>query len=104
MQTPFIDLKTQYNSNKDKIDKAIHRVLDHGQYIMGPEVSELEQKLSEFIGTKHAIACSSGTDALILPLMALNLSKNDAIFTTPFTFSQPLKLSHLLALLQFLLT
>ena len=83
---PFIDLATQYQQNKSNIDKAISRVMSHGAFIMGPEIKELESKLADYIGVKHALSCSSGTDALLLPLMSLNLKKNDAIFTTPFTF------------------
>lgn len=60
--------------------------MSHGQYIMGPEVKELELQLAEYIGVKHALACSSGTDALLLPLMTLQLNKGDAVFTSPFTF------------------
>ncbi len=86
MKFPFIDLKTQYNSSKESIDKAIQKVLEHGQYIMGPEVIQLEETLSEYIGVKHTLACSSGTDALILPLLAQNIGQGDAVFTTPFTF------------------
>lgn len=86
MTIPFIDLKTQYQQNKNNIDQAIHKVLEHGQYIMGPEVRELETQLAEYTGVKHCVSCSSGTDALLLPLMALGLQKNDAVFTTPFTF------------------
>lgn len=86
MTIPFIDLKNQYETNKEAIDLAIHKVLDHGQYIMGPEVSELESKLADYIGVKHVLACSSGTDALVLPLMTKNLRRSDAIFTSPFTF------------------
>ncbi len=86
MSIPFIDLKTQYQRAKKDIDAAIQAVLDHGQYIMGPEVRELEQQLADYIGVKHVLACSSGTDALILPLMAKKLKKDDAVFTVPFTF------------------
>ena len=86
MSIPFIDLKTQYKKNKAEIDAAIHRVLDHGQYIMGPEVHELEDKLANYIGVKYALACSSGTDALVLPLMAKGIKPGDIVFTTPFTF------------------
>lgn len=86
MNIPFIDLKTQYQHNKKAVDSAISKVLQHGQYIMGPEVVELENTLADYIGVKHVLACSSGTDALVLPLMAKNLDRNDAIFTTPFTF------------------
>ena len=61
-------------------------VLDHGKYIMGPEIAEIEQRLAEYVGVKHAIGCSSGTDALLMALMAYNVGPGDAIFTTPFTF------------------
>ena len=86
MSIPFIDLKSQYNENKAKFDAAIQRVLDHGQYIMGPEIEQLESDLAQFVGVKHVVACSSGTDALVLPLMTKRLTAEDAIFTTPFTF------------------
>ena len=86
MTIPFINLKEQYSRNKTDIDAAIHRVLEHGQYIMGPEVAELESQLADYIGVKHVLACSNGTDALTLPLMTKKLCKKDAIFTTPFTF------------------
>lgn len=82
----FIDLKAQQDRIRPQIDAAIKRVLDHGVYIMGPEVAELERMLAEFVGVKHAIACSSGTDALLLPLMAYGIGPGDAVFTTPFTF------------------
>ena len=86
MSIPFIDLKTQYQQHKLEIDDAIHRVLDHGQYIMGPEVRELENQLADYIGVKYSLACSSGTDALVLPLMAKGIEAGDIVFTTPFTF------------------
>lgn len=86
MSIPFIDLKSQYQRAKHNIDAAIQKVLDHGQYIMGPEVHELERQLADYIGVKHVVACSSGTDALILPLMAKQLTKSDAVFTVSFTF------------------
>ncbi|MFT5258983.1 MAG: UDP-2-acetamido-2-deoxy-ribo-hexuluronate aminotransferase [Saprospiraceae bacterium] len=86
MSIPFIDLKTQYQQNSESIDKAVLGVLKHGQYIMGPEIKELEAQLADFIGVKHVVSCGSGTDALQLPLMAKELSASDAIFTTPFTF------------------
>lgn len=86
MSIPFIDLKTQFHNNRDKITAAVTNVLEHGQYIMGPEIQELESSLADYIGVKYAVACSSGTDALLMPLMALNLSAEDAIFTSPFTF------------------
>jgi UDP-2-acetamido-2-deoxy-ribo-hexuluronate aminotransferase len=82
----FIDLKSQYASLKDKIDKNIHNVLDHGQYVMGPEVYELEKKLAEYTKAKHCISCSSGSDALIMALMAHGIGEGDVVVTTPFTF------------------
>src|SRR5680860_496671 len=82
----FIDLKAQQERIRPQLDEAIKKVLDHGRYIMGPEVGKLESILAEFVGVRHAIACSSGTDALLLPLMAYGVGPGDAIFTTPFTF------------------
>lgn len=69
----FIDLKTPYAALKTDIDAAIHRVLDHGQYIMGPEVKALEAALATFAGTKHCVTVSSGTEALLIALMALGV-------------------------------
>lgn len=82
----FIDLKTQQNRIKEQLDANIQKVLAHGNYIMGPEVKELETKLAAYVGAKHAIGCASGTDALLMALMALNVGPGDAVFTTPFTF------------------
>ena len=82
----FIDLRTQYQRLQVEIDAGIRRVLDHGAYIMGPEIGELEAGLSAFCGARHAISCSSGTDALLLGLMACEVGPGDAVFTTPFTF------------------
>lgn len=86
MAIPFINLKEQYTRHKTNIDAAIAEVLNHGQYIMGPEITELEDSLAKLIGVDHVLACSSGTDALILPLMTMDLKKTDAVFTSPFTF------------------
>ncbi|HRD96017.1 MAG TPA: DegT/DnrJ/EryC1/StrS family aminotransferase [Rubrivivax sp.] len=83
----FIDLKTQYAALKSDIDARIQRVLDHGQYIMGPEVAELEAALCSFTGSRHCITVASGTEALLIALMALDLSPGDEIITTPFTFA-----------------
>ncbi len=83
----FIDLKAQQNSIRSQIDAAIKRVLDHGIYIMGPEVFELEEQLAAFCGVKHAITCGNGTDALGLGLMAKNVGIGDAIFVPSFTFA-----------------
>lgn len=82
----FIDLQAQYRSIEDKINTRIKNVLEHGKYIMGPEVSELEEKLADYTGTKHCISCANGTDALQLALMAKGIGPGDAVFTTPFTF------------------
>jgi len=82
----FIDLKAQQQRIRAKIEENIRRVLDHGQYILGPEIGELEKRLSEYVGVKHAISCASGTDALLMALMAYNVKPGDVIITTPFTF------------------
>ncbi len=82
----FIDLKKQYSILKPTIDQNIQNVLKHGKFIMGPEVKVLEQKLAEYTGSKYCATCSSGTDALLMPLMAWNVGPGDAVFTTPFTF------------------
>lgn len=86
MTIPFIDLKTQYQALKPQVQARIDAVLEHGQYIMGPEVKELEDKLSAFTGAKHCITCASGTEALLMSLMALGIKSGDEIITTPFTF------------------
>jgi UDP-2-acetamido-2-deoxy-ribo-hexuluronate aminotransferase len=83
---PFIDLKKQQERIREKIEKRIMNILDHGKYIMGPEIMDLEGKLADYVGVKHCISCSSGTDALLMPLMARGIGKGDAVFTTPFTF------------------
>ncbi|MDG1164049.1 MAG: aminotransferase class I/II-fold pyridoxal phosphate-dependent enzyme, partial [Porticoccaceae bacterium] len=82
----FIDLAAQYLHLKSKIDSRIQAVLDHGQYIMGPEVGELEQELAEYVGVKHAITCGNGTDALTLAMMVLDINEGDAVFCPTFTF------------------
>ncbi len=82
----FIDLQAQYQHLKSKIDKRIADVLNHGKYIMGPEVQELEQKLAEFVGVKHAVTCANGTDALSLALMVFDIKEGDAVFCPTFTF------------------
>jgi len=82
----FIDLAHQQQRIKGKIDENIQAVLNHGKYVLGPEINKLEETLGDYVGTKHAIGCSSGTDALLLALMAYNVGPGDAIFTSPFTF------------------
>ena len=82
----FIDLVTQQKRIREKIESNILAVLDHGKYIMGPEINTLESRLAEYVGVKHAIGCASGTDALLLALLAGRIGPGDAVFTSPFTF------------------
>jgi UDP-2-acetamido-2-deoxy-ribo-hexuluronate aminotransferase len=82
----FVDLKSQYRAIQQDMDARIHAVLEHGQYILGPEVFELEAKLAERAGVRHCISCASGTDALLLALMALGIGPGDEVITSPFTF------------------
>ena len=86
MNIPFVDLKTQYQALKTSIDARIHKVLDHGAFINGPEVQELETKLAAHTGAKYALSCASGTDALLVPLMALGVGSGDEVITTAFSF------------------
>lgn len=74
----FIDVAAQQASIRTRIDAAIARVLDHGHYVMGPEVARLEQKLADFSGAQHVVSCSSGTDALVLALMAKDFRAGEA--------------------------
>ena len=82
----FIDLKTQFQHLEAPIRERMDRVLAHGQYILGPEVAELEQALAEYVGTSHCIAVSSGSDALLAALMALGIGAGDEVITSAFTF------------------
>ena len=82
----FTDLKAQYAALKTSIDARIQRVLDHGQYIMGPEVKEMEAALAAYTGAPHCVAVASGTEALLIALMAIGLKPGDEVITTPFTF------------------
>lgn len=86
MSIPFIDLKSQYRALESEIGRRIHTVLEHGQYIMGPEVAELESRLADFVGVKHCITVASGTEALLISLMGLGVGRDDEVITTPFTF------------------
>ncbi|MBC7754962.1 MAG: DegT/DnrJ/EryC1/StrS family aminotransferase [Moraxellaceae bacterium] len=90
MSVPFIDLKSQYKALKNSIDSRIQKVLESGAYISGPEVAELEKLLAEHTGTKNCLAVGSGTDALLLPLMALGIGRDrlamDEVITTGFSF------------------
>ena len=82
----FIDLSAQQEKIRPKIQSRVKKVLEHGKYIMGPEVHELETELSRYVGMNHCITCSSGTDALLMPLMMLDIKPGDAVLTTPFTY------------------
>ncbi len=86
MKIDFANLQLQYQKYKKEIDENIQKVLNKSNYIMGEEISILEEKLSKFCGAKYAIACGSGTDALLLALLALDIKPGDEIITTPFTF------------------
>lgn len=82
----FSDLKSQYAALKGRIDSSIHAVLEHGQYILGPEVKRLESSLAEYCGAKHCITVASGTEALLIALMAKGIGEGHEVITTPFTF------------------
>lgn len=82
----FIDLKAQYQLIEQDVRSRIDRVLAHGQYIMGPEIAELEEQLAAFVGVRHCVGLSSGTDALLAAMMALEIGPGDEVITTPFTF------------------
>lgn len=82
----FIDLSAQQKRIRANIEAAINKVLDHGQYIMGPEIKELETRLSAYVGVRHCITCASGTDALLMALMALDIGPGDEIITVPYTW------------------
>lgn len=83
----FIDLGAQRERIRDRLKAAIDRVVDEGRYILGPEVTEFENKLAAYIGTKHVVACANGTDALLLPLFAAGIGPGDAVFVPSFTFA-----------------
>jgi UDP-2-acetamido-2-deoxy-ribo-hexuluronate aminotransferase len=87
MSMQFIDLKTQYQAIKADVLSRIHAVLEHGQYIIGPEVAELEKRLAQFTGSRHCITVASGTEALLIALMALDIGAGDEVITSPFTFA-----------------
>lgn len=82
----FIDLKTQYRDLQAEIDERVHAVMQHGRFIMGPEIGELEEQLAAYVDVRHCIAAASGTDALLLAMMALGVGPGDEVITTPFTF------------------
>ncbi len=86
MSIEFVDLKKQYRKLKPSIDGRIQRVLEHCQFILGPEVKELEEALARRTGSRHCISCASGTDAILIALMALGIGPGDEVITSPFTF------------------
>lgn len=86
MKIPLVDLKAQYNPIKEKIGDAIQRVIEKGQFILGPEVKVLEEEIASYLGVEYAIGVASGTDALHLALVACGIKRGDEVITTPFTF------------------
>lgn len=86
MSIPFIDLKTQYAAIKESVNRRIQDVLEHGQYILGPEVQECEKALSDYTGSQHTLTCASGTDALVIALMALGIGPGDEVIVPGFSF------------------
>lgn len=82
----FIDLKKQYRLIEDKVNQGIKNVLEHGQYILGPEVTTFEEMAAEYVGAEYCVSCASGTDALLMALMAIDIQPGDEVITTPFSF------------------
>ena len=83
---PFLDLKAEYATMKEEIGTAVEKVLESQQFIMGPEVRQLEAEIAAFVGSRFALGCASGSDALLLALMALGVDSGDEVITPPFTF------------------
>ena len=83
---PLCDLKAQFRELEDEVRQAIDDVLESQQFIMGPQVAAFEREIAEYCGTRHAVGCSSGSDALLLSLMALDIGPGDEVITTPLTF------------------
>ena len=92
----FIDLAAQSARLRPELDSRIAKVLDHGRYIMGPEIDELEKSLCSFTGSLHCISCASGSDALLMALMAFGVGPGDAVFVPPFTFFATAEMAALL--------
>lgn len=86
MSLPFIDLKSSYERARESVDTAIARVLEHGQFIMGPEIAALEQTLADYVGTRHCVTVASGTDSLEIALRAADIGPGDEVVTVPFTW------------------
>ena len=83
----FIDLKSQQALIREDLERRIKTVLDHGRYILGPEVAELEERLADYVGVKHCIGASSGTDTLLIALMALGVGPGDEVITVPVSYT-----------------
>lgn len=92
----FVDLKTQYKTLQTALDQRIRQVLQHSQFILGPEVKELEERLAAYVGVKHCITLANGTDALLIALMALGVGAGDEVITSPFSFIAPAEMAVLL--------
>ena len=92
MKTPLLDLKLQYKSIKNEIDSAVMRVIESQNFILGSEVEQLEKSIADYVGTKYAVGVSSGTDALLIALMAFDLKPGDEIIVPTFSFLQLLEL------------
>ena len=90
----MLDLKAQYESIKHEIDEAILRVVESQMFILGPEVSSLEKEFAEYCGCRFAVGVSSGTDAIMVSLMALGITAGDEVITTPFTFFATVKIGN----------
>jgi dTDP-4-amino-4,6-dideoxygalactose transaminase len=86
MQVPLLDLKQQHDALREELRAAIDRIIDSQQFVLGEEVRLLEEEIARYCGTKHAVGCASGSDALLLALMALDLKAGDEVITTPFSF------------------
>lgn len=86
VRVPLLDLRAQYDAIRAEVEEAVRRVFDSQQFILGPDVASLEQEISAYCGTRHAVGCGSGTDALLLALRALDIGPGDEVLTTPFTF------------------
>ena len=86
MRVPLLDLQAQYGSIKDELNEAVRRVMDSQQFVLGPDVKALEEEVAAYTGSRHAVGCASGSDALLLALMALDVGAGDEVVTTPYSF------------------
>src|SRR5512135_1452822 len=83
---PALNLKAQYQTIRDEIEPVVRQVLESQMFVLGPEVAGLEAEIAEYCGARHGVGCASGSDALLIPLMALDIGPGDEVITTPFTF------------------